>query len=135
MHNTEYGMGATIAPHGDIYSYGILLLELMTRIRPTDEMFNSEMSFRSFIERAMPDQVEDIIDKSLMNRIREDVASQKNADVIILQYHNFLVSIVEVGISCSKESARDRMDIQTAIRCLQRIKENCDAVIQVRSII
>uniref|UniRef100_A0A7N0ZS91 non-specific serine/threonine protein kinase n=1 Tax=Kalanchoe fedtschenkoi TaxID=63787 RepID=A0A7N0ZS91_KALFE len=55
----EYGMGAAVSPQGDIYSYGILLLELITGRRPTDDIFNDEMSLQSFCERAVPDHVED----------------------------------------------------------------------------
>ncbi|KAJ0103290.1 hypothetical protein Patl1_06569 [Pistacia atlantica] len=36
-------MGAIVSPEGDVYSYGILLLEMITGKRPTDEMFNEEL--------------------------------------------------------------------------------------------
>ncbi|GJY46900.1 leucine-rich repeat protein [Tanacetum coccineum] len=36
----EYGMGSEMTSSGDVYSFGILLLELMTGKKPTDNMFN-----------------------------------------------------------------------------------------------
>ncbi|GKB54832.1 kinase-like domain-containing protein [Tanacetum coccineum] len=35
----EYGMGSEMTSRGDVYSFGILLLELMTGKKPTDDMF------------------------------------------------------------------------------------------------
>ncbi|CAM8899106.1 unnamed protein product [Rhodiola kirilowii] len=124
----EYGMGASISPHGDIYSYGILLLELITGKRPTDEMFNNEMSLRSFCERALQVHVHEIVDECLVSELREATATQKNPEEFKNQWYTFLTSLVEVGLSCSMDSSRDRMDIQSAIKCLKRIKEQYDMV-------
>ncbi|CAM8985756.1 unnamed protein product [Rhodiola kirilowii] len=119
----EYGMGGAISALGDIYSYGIFLLELITGKRPTDDMFNNEMSIRSFSERAIPDNIEQIVDQCLVNELRENSTTQRNPEQFKLQCHTFLVSFVEVGISCTSVSSKDRMAIQSAIRCLKGIKE------------
>ncbi|CAM8899458.1 unnamed protein product [Rhodiola kirilowii] len=125
----EYGMGAAISPQGDIYSYGITLLELITGKRPTDDMFNNEMSLRNFCERALPDHVHEIVDECLVNELREATATQRNPEEIKNQcYNTFLTSFVEVGLSCSMDSSRDRMDIQSAIKCLKKLKEKYDMV-------
>ncbi|TYI83840.1 hypothetical protein E1A91_D05G321400v1 [Gossypium mustelinum] len=58
----EYGMGGSTSPEGDIYSYGILVLEMITRKRPTDDMFDDEMSLHSYfpVERM---KIEDVVNE------------------------------------------------------------------------
>ncbi|CAM8995606.1 unnamed protein product [Rhodiola kirilowii] len=124
----EQGMGAIISTLGDTYSYGIVLLELITGKRPTDDMFNDGMSLRSFCEGAISSDhvhVEEVIDQCLVNELYEAAATQRNSEQIKLEYQTILVSFVEIGISCSTESSKDRMDIQSAVRCLERIREKC----------
>ncbi|CAL2267945.1 unnamed protein product [Prunus armeniaca] len=40
----EYGMGGQVSFLGDIYSFGIPLLEMFTGKRPTDDMFRDGLS-------------------------------------------------------------------------------------------
>ena len=40
----EYGMGNEVSIYGDVYSYDILLLEMFTGKRPTDNMFHDSLS-------------------------------------------------------------------------------------------
>ncbi|CAM8883440.1 unnamed protein product [Rhodiola kirilowii] len=127
----EYGMGDIISTQGDIYSYGIVLLELITGKRPTDDMFNNGMSLRSFCERAISSDhihVEDVIDQHLVNELHEAAGTQRNSEQIKLEYNTVMISFLGIGISCSAESSRDRMDIQSAVKCLERIKEKCSRV-------
>ncbi|KAI5325555.1 hypothetical protein L3X38_034629 [Prunus dulcis] len=67
----EYGMGGQVSILGDIYSFGILLLEMFTGKRPTDDMFTEGLSIHQFAAMAMPDHAMDIIDPSLLI-VRDD---------------------------------------------------------------
>ncbi|KAF3956997.1 hypothetical protein CMV_017938 [Castanea mollissima] len=49
----EYGMGGEISTLGDIFSYGILLLEMFTGKKPIDEMFIDGLSIHKFTSMAL----------------------------------------------------------------------------------
>lgn len=51
----EYGLHGKISTKGDVYSYGILILEVITEKRPTDEMFRGGVSFSNWVSMASDD--------------------------------------------------------------------------------
>nr|GEZ68076.1 protein kinase-like domain-containing protein [Tanacetum cinerariifolium] len=55
----EYGVGSEMTSSGDVYSFGILLLEVMTGKKPTDGMFNEglSLSLHKFAYMALPDHL------------------------------------------------------------------------------
>jgi len=42
-------MGSKISTEGDIYSYGIVLLEMLTGKRPTDELFDDGFTLHNML--------------------------------------------------------------------------------------
>ncbi|XP_039173818.1 probable LRR receptor-like serine/threonine-protein kinase At3g47570 [Eucalyptus grandis] len=50
----EYGMGHEVSILGDIYDYGILLLEMFTGKRPTKEAFAHYLNLHNFVLMALP---------------------------------------------------------------------------------
>ncbi|GJR39254.1 kinase-like domain-containing protein, partial [Tanacetum coccineum] len=50
----KYGLWTEMTSSGDVYSFGILLLELMTGKKPTDDMFNEGLSIHKFVSMALP---------------------------------------------------------------------------------
>ena len=51
----KYGMGNEVSTFGDIYSYGILLLEMFTGKRPTDNIFKDDLNLHDFARGALPE--------------------------------------------------------------------------------
>eukprot|EP01018_Ginkgo_biloba_P031231 Gb_01323 [translate_table: standard] len=62
----EYGLGERVSTKGDVYSYGILLLEMLTRKRPIDDMFVKGLDFRKWFSLSFPERVMEIVDRSLI---------------------------------------------------------------------
>ena len=63
--NPEYGVGGQASIAGDVYSYGILLLEIFTGKRPTHEIFKDGLTIHQYVKTALPKRLLEIVDPSL----------------------------------------------------------------------
>ena len=72
----------------DVFSYGVMLLEVFTGKRPTDPMFVGELDIRRCIHQAIPTNVMYVVDEQL----QQDPAGSLN---------DFLIPVLEIGLLCS----------------------------------
>ncbi|CAL5363809.1 unnamed protein product [Camellia sinensis] len=72
----EYAMGSKESTEGDVYSYGILLLEMFTGKRPTDDMFKDSLNLHNFVRLALPHQVADVADPMLFRGGEEETSTR-----------------------------------------------------------
>ncbi|XP_048496189.2 putative receptor-like protein kinase At3g47110 [Beta vulgaris subsp. vulgaris] len=121
----EYGLGGEVSPEADLYSFGILLLELMTRKRPTDEMFKEDFNLHMYAKGALPDQVLQIVDTTQLieHENEEDDNRQPRTQTMLQMKEECIVSVVKIGVACSNQSPSDRMNMIAAISELQRAKK------------
>ncbi|KAL8241261.1 hypothetical protein R6Q59_014616 [Mikania micrantha] len=113
----EYGVGNKVSTSGDMFSYGILLLEMMTCKKPTDTMFGEELSLHKWVKKAIDyGDLEQIVDPVLLKDNREETTGYMN-------HETCLRSLLEIGVSCSMESPQHRMGTSNAIQDLLLIKE------------
>ncbi|KDO38322.1 hypothetical protein CISIN_1g040999mg, partial [Citrus sinensis] len=121
---TKYGVGNEVSTIGDVYSYGILLLELMIREKPSDIMFEGDMNLHKFAKMALPNHVKDIVDSILLNDDEKLVVrgDQKQTQAKINVIIECVISMVRIGVACSMESPQDRMKMTNVVHELQSIK-------------
>ncbi|KEH43257.1 LRR receptor-like kinase [Medicago truncatula] len=109
----EYGMDTQLSTEGDMYSFGILLLEMMTGRRPTDEMFKDGYNLHNYVKIAFPNNILEIVDATLLSTenshllVTTEVARDLHPNV-----ERSLSSLFKIGLSCSVESARERINIE-----------------------
>ncbi|XP_061987137.1 receptor kinase-like protein Xa21 [Populus nigra] len=72
---TEYGLGSEVSPYGDVYSYGILLLEVFTGRRPTGGLFKDGLNLHSFVKTALSISVTEVVDTVLVTEAEETSGS------------------------------------------------------------
>ncbi|KAL9162570.1 hypothetical protein ABFS82_07G099700 [Erythranthe guttata] len=109
----EYGMSNSISTKGDVYSYGILVLEMFTNKRPTDDSFNEHVNLHNFVNAAFPDRIMEIVDPHIGKGSHENNSKIEKC----------VSSIMRIGLSCSKELPSDRMSMKDVVKELHKIKK------------
>ncbi|KAF2615942.1 hypothetical protein F2Q70_00007803 [Brassica cretica] len=109
----EYAMVGDISVHGDAYSFGILIFEMFSGKRPTDEMFGGDFTLRNCVRSALPEQVLDMADESVLH----------NGLRIGFPVAECLTKVLEVGLGCSEESPANRLGMNEVVKELISIKE------------
>ncbi|RHN54606.1 putative protein kinase RLK-Pelle-LRR-XII-1 family [Medicago truncatula] len=115
----EYGMGSEVSTCGDMYSFGILMLEMLTGRRPTDEFFQDGQNLHNFVASSFPDNLIKILDPHLVSRDAEDGSIEN----LIPAVNECLVSLFRIGLVCTMESPIERMNIMDVTRELNIIRK------------
>ncbi|KAJ6821225.1 pentatricopeptide repeat-containing protein [Iris pallida] len=116
----ECGMTNKVSTHGDVYSYGILLMELFTGKRPTDGAFKEGLTLRSFVKDGFSKGVMNVMDECLLeNGVHDIDHTQKINHAITFE----CVSLVlKIGLLCTNDLPTERMEIKRARNELNEIK-------------
>ncbi|CAL2267949.1 unnamed protein product [Prunus armeniaca] len=136
----EYGMGGQVSILGDIYSFGILLLEMFSGKRPTDDMFTEGLSIHQFTAMAMPDHAMDIIDPSLLTerddadvddeRYNNDIQArpitsyQDGSPIRATRLEECLVLVMEIGLSCSAILPSERIQMDVVVNKMKAARDS-----------
>ncbi|KHN48111.1 LRR receptor-like serine/threonine-protein kinase EFR [Glycine soja] len=117
----EYGWGEKPSAAGDVYSFGIVLLEMFSGKSPTDECFTGDLSIRRWVQSSCKDKIVQVIDPQLLSLIFNDDPSEGEGPILQLYCVD---SIVGVGIACTTNNPDERIGIREAVRRLKAARDS-----------
>ncbi|KAI0487853.1 hypothetical protein KFK09_027676 [Dendrobium nobile] len=112
----EYGEGACPSTSADVYSFGIILLEMLTGRRPTDDIFHDNLNLYNHVKMAFPHGINNIIDLKMFTKEQRYTIS--NCQSI----NKCLLSLAEVALSCSASLLEERPSMRDVVTKLHAIR-------------
>ncbi|XP_044509087.1 probable LRR receptor-like serine/threonine-protein kinase At3g47570 [Mangifera indica] len=108
----EYGREGKVSRQGDVYSYGVMLMETFTKKKPTNEMFTEEMSLRRWVSESLCSTVMQVVDTDLLRRDDEHFSSKEEC----------VSSVLSLALECTRESPLNRITMKEVVTRLIKIK-------------
>ncbi|KAJ9160279.1 hypothetical protein P3X46_025693 [Hevea brasiliensis] len=142
----EYGIGGEPTTYGDVYSFGIILLEIITGRRPIDKVFTDGLNLHNFVRSKLLGQVMQVLDPKLIatgevgaeefvednenesddgqTEIQENNVNVENMKLQGSNVQKCVVSVLKIGLACSAKLPGDRMNMTDVTRKLNIITES-----------
>ncbi|KAF3629340.1 putative LRR receptor-like serine/threonine-protein kinase FLS2-like [Capsicum annuum] len=106
-------LAGTVSTSSDVYSYGIMLMEVLTKRGPTDEeIFNENLDLRKWITQSFSGTIMEVVDANLF--LEEEQITSKGEICI--------AAMVELALYCTKENPESRITMEDVVKRLNKIK-------------
>ncbi|CAO2142284.1 unnamed protein product [Urochloa humidicola] len=127
----EYAFMGKASRKSDVFSFGIMLLEVFTGKRPTDPMFVEGLSLRQWVSQAFPARLIDVVDHKLLQDeeihhicFDHQTGTSFGSSSSTCTSNSILASVFELGLMCSSESVEQRVAMNHVVSMLEDIEKD-----------
>ncbi|KAG4378614.1 hypothetical protein GLYMA_17G071700v4 [Glycine max] len=117
----EYGMGKHVSTEGDVYSFGVLVLEMVSGRRPTDVLSHEGSSLCDWIKKQYTHQhqLENFVEQALHRFSHCGVPNHR-----VKIWKDVILELVEVGLVCTQYNPSTRPTMHDIAQEMERLKDN-----------
>ncbi|WMV23680.1 hypothetical protein MTR67_017065 [Solanum verrucosum] len=109
----EYGLEGIVSASGDVYSYGIMLMEVLSKRRQTEEKkCNKYLDLRKWITQSFSGTMMEVVDVNLFSEEEQ----------ITCKSEICIASMIELALDCTKETPESRISMKDVVKRLNKIK-------------
>ncbi|KAF7081303.1 hypothetical protein CFC21_085260 [Triticum aestivum] len=120
----EYGEGGQVSSCGDVYSFGIVILELFIGMAPTHDMFRDGLTLQRHAKNAFPGMLMQIVEPVLLSTEEAYASSlQDGSNIMEHGSNNAIFSVMKIALSCSRHAPTERMCMKDAATVIHRIRD------------
>lgn len=119
----EYGECRQVSSCGDVFSFGVTLLEMFTGKAPTDAMFKDGLTVQGFVEIAFPEKLMDIVDPVLLSTDERFARKPRHRSVGGKEIENAIASVTKLALSCTKLTPSERKPMGDAAAEMRKIRD------------
>ncbi|KAL1533676.1 non-specific serine/threonine protein kinase [Salvia divinorum] len=108
----EFGSEGKVSTNGDVFSFGILMLEMFTGKNPTNDMFDEERGIKEWVREALEQSaVAEIVPHALLSIEDQHFSAMEQC----------FLSLFELAMKCLVVSAEERINMIEAAAALRKI--------------
>ena len=105
-----------------MYSFGVLLLEIVTGKRPTDVLFDESSSLQEWVKSHYPHNLEPIVELAQSRFVSfapYGVGSCNNKTLL----REIVLELIELGLMCTQYCASTRPTMLDIAQAMERLKQ------------